>query len=265
MLSARSGAGEACGLRWLAVAMSSPAPVSSNRSSIFRWLVRWRLAAALLLLGAIPLGAGVARVVGLAAGVPVTAENARFFASPAPVVLHVFGAVTLCVLGAFQLTPALRRRKPGWHRAAGRIALLGGVLAGLSGLWMTLFYPAQPEDGRILLVLRLLFGTAMLACLGLGFAEARRRRFARHGVWMVRAYAIGMGAGTQALLHLPWVFLVGPPGRGSHAFLMGAGWVINLAAAEWVFTRRTGSGRTAAETQPRTYSGSSTQPAMQSR
>lgn len=226
---------------------------------------RWRLPAALLVLGAVPLAAGLFRLGQLATGAAVTAENTRFFASPAPVVLHVIGAIALAVLGAFQVTPHVRRRWPGWHRAAGRVALAGGVLAGVTGLWMSLVYPPQPEDGALLLVERLFFGSAMVVCLGLGFALARRRRHIRHGAWMVRAYAIGMGAGTQALLHLPWVLLLGRPGTLARASLMGAGWALNVAVAEWALRRWRGTGRTPAGTPPRTYSGSSIQPAGQPR
>jgi hypothetical protein len=236
----------------------------TRASSVPAFFVGWRLPAALLLLGAIPLVAGVARLVGLAAGRAITPENARFFASPLPVVLHLAGAVALAVLGAFQVAPELRRRHPRWHRAAGRAALVGGVVAGLSGLWMSLRYPAQPQDGTVLLALRLFFGVAMVLCLTIGFVQARRRRYAQHGAWMVRTYAIGLGAGTQALLHLPWVFLAGTPGRAGRAFLMGAGWVLNLLVAQWLLTRRRGSSRTGGGTRPRTYSDSRTRPAAQS-
>jgi hypothetical protein len=34
--------------------------------------------------------------------------------------------------------------------------------------------------------------------------------------------------------HLPWLLLVGPPSGVPRAFMMAAGWVINLAVAEWV-------------------------------
>jgi hypothetical protein len=61
---------------------------------------------------------------------------------------------------------------------------------------------------------------------------------------MTRAYAIGMGAETQVLTHLPWFILVGKPGESERAALMGAGWVINLVVAEWVIRR--GSSRGAA-------------------
>ena len=66
----------------------------------------------------------------------------------------------------------------------------------------------------------------------------RRRDFASHGAWMTRAYAIGMGAGTQVLTHLPWFVLVGTPGESARTFLMGAGWVINVVVAEWIIRSR---------------------------
>ena len=61
---------------------------------------------------------------------------------------------------------------------------------------------------------------------------------------MTRAYAIGLGAGTQVFTFLPWTLVFGAPGQAMNAVLMGAGWVINLAVAEVVIRRRAaGSGR----------------------
>jgi hypothetical protein len=54
---------------------------------------------------------------------------------------------------------------------------------------------------------------------------------------MTRAYAIGLGAGTQVLTHLPWFILIGKPGESARAVLMGAGWVINVLVAEWIIRR----------------------------
>lgn len=70
---------------------------------------------------------------------------------------------------------------------------------------MTQFYPPPDYDGRLLYALRLLFGTAMASALVLGVAAVRRRDALRHRAWMIRAYAVGLGAGTQVLTHLPWV------------------------------------------------------------
>src|SRR5688572_21369629 len=81
----------------------------------------------------------------------------------------------LIVLSAFQFAPGSRRRRPGWHRVAGRLLVPCGLLVGLSALWMTLFYPWPDGDGALLAALRLLFGSAMVASIVLGFAAIRRR------------------------------------------------------------------------------------------
>jgi hypothetical protein len=102
----------------------------------------WLVPAALLVLSVIPLAAGAFRLTQLASGAEITPANARFFASPLPVVLHIVSASVYAILGAFQFATSFRRRRPGWHRAAGQLLVLCGLLVGLSGLWMTLFYPA---------------------------------------------------------------------------------------------------------------------------
>jgi hypothetical protein len=87
------------------------------------------------------------------------------------------------------------------------------VLAALSGLWMTVFYPRPVGDGEVLLVVRLIFGSAMLASIALAVFAIRRRDIPSHSAWMTRGYAIGLGAGTQVLTHLPWILLFGTPRR----------------------------------------------------
>jgi uncharacterized membrane protein len=205
-------------------------PTSSRRSEAV-------VPALLILLSLVPAAAGTARLAELARGAEVTAANARFFAMPLPVVLHILAVVPFSILGAFQFAPAFRHRRRGWHRAAGRVLAPLGMMAALTGLWMTLFYPWPEGDGEIVYLLRLLFGSAMAASIVLGMDAVRRRDFASHGAWMIRGYAIGMGAGTQVLTHLPWFILVGKPGELSRAVLMGAGWVINVVVAEWIIRR----------------------------
>ena len=192
----------------------------------------WLLPTSLCALASIPLLAGATRLFGLVGSAHVTADNARFFTSPAPVVGHVLGATAFALLGALQFSPGFRRRRPGWHRVAGRVAIVGGLVAAATGLWMAHFYPLPPEDGQALYVQRLLFGPAMFLSLLLGLLAARRRDIARHRAWMLRAYAIGMGAGTQALLHLPWLLLFGKPDADTKAVLMAAGWLLNLIVVE---------------------------------
>jgi uncharacterized membrane protein len=196
------------------------------------------LMAALLLLSAIPLAGGAFRLSQLAGGAEVTPGNARFFASPLPVVLHIVGAAVYALVGAFQFAPGFRLRRPGWHRAAGRLVVLCGLLVGLSALWMTLFYPWPKGDGALLYAERLLFGSAMIGSIVLGFAAIRRRDLRRHRAWMMRGYALGLGAGTQVLTLAAGELIAGPPSELSRALLMGAGWAINLAVAEWIIRKR---------------------------
>ncbi|WP_247826221.1 DUF2306 domain-containing protein [Arthrobacter antioxidans] len=208
----------------------------------------WLVPAGLILLGLIPVLAGAARLSELAGGAEVTERNARFVESPVPVVLHILGATLYTVLGAFQFLPSLRRGGRSWHRVSGRILFPAGLVAALTGLWMACFSALPPGDGRLLLAFRLLFGTAMVLGLVLGVRAVVRGDTRTHGAWMTRAYAIGLGAGTQALILIVPELLGSPPGVTLRALLMGAGWMINLGVAEVVIRRRDGqSSRRASE------------------
>jgi uncharacterized membrane protein len=212
---------------------TSPKNAASTRAVSPKWLVP-----ALLALSALPLAAGAVRLTQLFGGADITPANARFFASPVPVVLHIVCASVYALLGAFQFAPGFRRRRPGWHRAAGRLLVPCGLLVGLSGLWITLFYAHPAGDGALLSALRLLFGSAMVASIVIGFAAIRRGDVRRHRAWMLRGYALGLGAGTQVLTLAVGAILLGPPSVHGRALLMGAAWLINLAVAEWLIRKR---------------------------
>ncbi|WP_462187921.1 MULTISPECIES: DUF2306 domain-containing protein [unclassified Frankia] len=181
----------------------------------------WRVPAALLALTAVPIVAGSVRLTDLAGGAEVTPENARFFAAPVPVVLHIISVILYSTLGAFKFVPGFRRRRPGWHRAVGRLLVPCGLTVAFSGLWMTLFYPRPEGDGDLLTGFRLVFGSAVAVSIVLGFAAIRRQDIARHRAWMIRGYAIALGAGTQFFTHLPWILIAGKPAGLSRALLMG--------------------------------------------
>ena len=80
----------------------------------------------------------------------------------------------------------------------------------------------------------------MLASIVLAVFAIQRRDFPSHGAWMTRGYAIALGAGTQVFTMLPWVLIFGPIGAADElprTVLMTAGWVINVAVAEYVIRR----------------------------
>jgi uncharacterized membrane protein len=191
---------------------------------------------ALLAVVVVPAVAGSLRLVEVFGGPHLMPANPRITASPVPVVVHIVCGVGYAVLGAFQFSAALRRRRPGWHRVAGRVLMALGLAVAFSALWMTLFYPRQPGTGELAHAFRLAFGSGMAASLVLGLAAILRRDIPGHQAWMTRAYAIALGAGTQAFTQ----------GIGTAAFgtgvlttdlSLGAGWAINLAIAEGVIRR----------------------------
>jgi len=94
----------------------------------------WFIPSGLVGLSFFPVLAGTFRLVQLGSGSGITPENARFFVTPWPFVLHIISVTIYCVLGAFQFAPGFRRRKPAWHRMAGRIVVPCGLVAALTGL-----------------------------------------------------------------------------------------------------------------------------------
>ncbi len=159
----------------------------------------WPVPMALVALSAIPLTAGMLRLIQLAGGPAVIPADHRFAGFPLPLVVHIVGATIYALLGILQFLPRFRSRHPAWHRRAGRVLAIACLLVALSAIWMTVFYEAQPGTGDLLYMLRLLFGSAMAACLVLGVAAVRRRDIAAHRAWMIRAYAINLAIAEEAI------------------------------------------------------------------
>jgi uncharacterized membrane protein len=197
----------------------------------------WRVPAALLAMSVIPVLAGGARLVELGGGPAVIPVDARFTTSPLPVIAHIVCAAVYALLGALQFAPGFRRRRPAWHRRAGRVLVVAALGVALSALWLTLLFPPQEDSGPLLFVLRLVFAPALVASLVLAVVAIRRGDVATHRAWMVRAYAIALAAGTQVLTEG-----VGGAVFGTSALVLdasrGAAWVVNLAVAEWAIRCR---------------------------
>jgi hypothetical protein len=198
----------------------------------------WRVPLALIALSLVPVIAGSARLAGLASGAEVTPESARFAASPLPVALHIASATPYCLLGAFQFSAGFRRRWPVWHRRAGRVLAGFGIVAALSGIWMTARYdiPASMQ-GPLLLGARVMVGMAMTTAIVLAVLAILRRDVANHQAWMIRAYALGQGAGTQVIVLGPGLLLFDDLLGLTRDLLMLLAWAINLAIAEYIIRR----------------------------
>lgn len=200
--------------------------------------IDWKMPLALLLISAIPFAAGIVRLSGLVGNPAISAENARFVAAPFPVIVHILSASLFSILGALQFSSALRQRNPQWHRLSGRIVVASGVFTALSGLWMTVMYPIPPElQGDMLYAVRAFVSVAMLLSIYCAVVAVMRHDIATHRAWMIRAYALGQGAGMQVVVLLPWMLVIGKPTLLQRDVLMTLAWLINLLVAEMAIQR----------------------------
>ena len=200
----------------------------------------WAVPVVLIALSLVPLAAGTLRLLQLGGGPDLMPADPRYAGFAAPLVVHIVGAAVFAVVGAFQFVAGIRRRHRAWHRRAGRVLVVAGLLVGVSALWMTLLYAGKPGTGDLLFVLRLVFGSAMVASVVLGFTAIRRRDIPAHRAWMIRGYALALGAGTQVFTEGIGGAVFGT-GVLAGDLAKGAAWVINLAVAEWAIRRPVGA------------------------
>ena len=196
-----------------------------------------RIVFGLILLSLVPLIAGIFRVTQLATGAEITQENTRFFEQPFPLVLHVICSLLFCLLAPFQFTSTIRTKHLKLHRASGKVLVISGLFVAVSGLWMTQFYPWVNYDGLALYLVRLMVSIAMIVFICLGLYAILKRKFPSHQAWMMRAYALSLGAGTQVFTHIPLMFFPAVEGELSRTIAMTFGWIINIIAVEIILSR----------------------------
>lgn len=192
----------------------------------------WPVPAALILFALLPIVTSSMRLFEIASGPVATPDNARFLVVPLQIYLHAGGGILYLILGALQFSQPLRMRFPKWHRWNGRITVIVGLMAAVSALWMTETFPEVPFNPHEVYGFRVLFSLGWLGCLALGFGAALNRDIASHRAWMMRAYAIGLGGSTTAILLGSWLLIYGPTSPKVFALGTGAAWVINLIVVQ---------------------------------
>src|SRR4051812_19354914 len=84
----------------------------------------WLIPPGLVALSIVPAIAGSVRLSQLARGAQITPDNARFFAQPLPVDVHIVAVIIYSIVGAFQFSSSIRRRHRRWHRNAGKVLIV---------------------------------------------------------------------------------------------------------------------------------------------
>ncbi len=194
----------------------------------------WMFLAAIFVFSFVPTFGGLFRIVELFGGPVIAPDNPRALGNPAPIVVHIASSFLFCLAGALQFLPSLRRHHTGLHRRMGRVVAVAGGLSAATGLWMTLFF-AFPEDlqGTLLYWARIVLSLSMLGLILWAVAAIRARDIPRHRAAMIRAYAIGQGASTQAMLGLIGIVAFGADLMGPERdAMMVFAWALNLMIAE---------------------------------
>ncbi len=201
----------------------------------------WTILISIIVYSFIPAFGGMVRILELAGGLALMPENPRALANPLPIISHIMGSIVFCVAGVIQFLPSIRLHCPSTHRAMGCILVIAGFVSAASGLWMTWFF-SFPDvlQGSLLFSARIILGFLMIGFIGWAVAAIRARNFYKHGALMLRAYAIGQGASTQALFGIGWIVIWGtePAGLQRDVFMVLC-WLINMLAAEILIDRLT--------------------------
>jgi uncharacterized membrane protein YozB (DUF420 family) len=193
----------------------------------------WRLPAFLIALSLVPFAATAHRLLWLAdAGRAADPAMDRYGGDWSVLLAHILSGAVFLLLAALQFSPALRARRPGWHRSAGRIAMLAGGLAGVSGVWLILGFPPGALATGVQAAVRAGFGAALAVSILLAWSAIRAGDAARHRAWMIRAVAIASAGTSQALLIGLWLFAAGPLTPASATLMITLGFVLNIAVAE---------------------------------
>jgi uncharacterized membrane protein len=119
--------------------------------------------------------------------------DAGFARHPVLTLVHIVPGFLFMVLGPLQLVGQIRLRTPWLHRWCGRVFVASGVVIGLSALAMSW---QMTIGGASETAATTLFAVLFLGALGKGFLHIRRREFAQHREWMIRAFAIGLAVAT---------------------------------------------------------------------
>ncbi|MGB3299495.1 MAG: DUF2306 domain-containing protein [Phormidesmis sp.] len=156
-----------------------------------------------------------------------------YIAHAAGVLTHVIGAMLAIAIGPFQFLPtSINRRYRKLHRWLGKTYMVGVLLGGLGGLYMSfLAYGGFPAKvGFAMLAVAWLFSGYM------AYRHIKDREIQLHRQWMIRNYALTF-SGATLRLWLAVFGLVGVEFVESYILVAWLCWVPNLIVSEWMISQ----------------------------
>lgn len=193
------------------------------------------LAFTLLFLSAIPILMSLALVVQIPLG-SLPEDAAKFLVIPFWHWFHVLAGASFGLIGPIQFARVLQLRFGNLHKALGRIFIVAGLVLGVSGLGI---FAQVPNSSHFIAdAMRVGAGAALILTLLLSLNAIRRRDIQSHRNWIIRAYAIGMGAGSVSIVLFPVYIIKGAPIDGLLTdIVFVSSWLFCIARAEFVIVR----------------------------
>ncbi|HWA39963.1 MAG TPA: DUF2306 domain-containing protein [Gemmatimonadales bacterium] len=162
---------------------------------------------------------------------------AMFARAPWTTILHIACGIVTLVFGPLQFVPSIRDRHRWLHREIGMAYVAAVVLGGTAGL-----LSAPHSYGG--LGTHLAFAELALGWIGttvMAIVAIRRRDILAHQQWMVRSYALTLGAVTLRIW-MPLSVMAGVPFEVAYPVVAWLAWVPNVVVAElWVVPREAGA------------------------
>lgn len=200
----------------------------------------WRTPFLLFLIILLPLATSAMRTQWMLTTTPDTVGDPNFLhflELPLPILSHMIGGSFFCLVAILQFTPEIRKSLGPWHRRIGRFAVYAAMVAALSGVWMVIYYPANPMTHPAMSIGRFIFGCLMALAIIQSMIAVGRRDFTNHRAWMFRTFSIATAGATQGILILATNTVTGIMTADSIAIMAWAGWIINSTAAEILIRR----------------------------
>jgi uncharacterized membrane protein len=164
------------------------------------------------------------------------ADSQRLTATPVWHFMHALSGATFGLLGPIQFSRVMMDKYGFWHRVAGRVFVAAGATISISSLGLLWHFPGLPSvaisSGRLLL------GIVLGVALAIAMWAIHTRDFTRHRNWMIRSYAIGIGATAVTMVFFPIYLITGKPPAGLAADMVFLGaWAGCVIFAEGLVRR----------------------------
>ena len=148
--------------------------------------------------------------------------------------MHAITASVALLLGAFQFIATRRGRRAAWHRTIG----VGYVACCLVSAPPALLLALGSQAGPVATVGFGLLAVIWFYCNAQGLRAVLDRRYAEHGEWMIRSYALTLAA-VSLRLQLPVGAMLGLQFMEIYVLTAFSSWIPNLMLAElWIVSRR---------------------------